>query len=128
MKEEARKFLEKAGRTLRSAESLMREGDYESAAGRCYYAMLHAAQALLRDRDLRYRKHAGVHAAYGEAFAKTGLLDPKYHRWILDAFDDRLRGDYDIDVSFDKESVTKRIFQAREFLDAARRFLEAGRP
>jgi uncharacterized protein (UPF0332 family) len=125
MKEEARKFLEKAGRTLRAAEGLLREGDYESVAGRCYYAMLHAAQALLRERGLRYRKHAGVHAAYGEHFAKTGLLDPKYHRWLLDAFDDRLRGDYDIDASFDKESVARRIVQAREFLDSARRFLEA---
>ena len=90
MKEEARKFLEKANRTLQAAETLLREGHPESAAGRCYYAMLHAAQALLRDRDLRYRKHAGVHAAYGEHFAKTGLLDPKYHRWLLDAFDERL--------------------------------------
>ncbi|MEW6545147.1 MAG: HEPN domain-containing protein [Nitrospirota bacterium] len=126
MKDEARKFLEKAARTLRAAESLLRERDYESAAGRCYYAMLHAAQALLRERDLRYRKHASVHAAYGEAFAKTGLLDPKYHRWLLDAFADRLRGDYDVDVSFDKESVTKRIDQAREFLDAAQRFFDVG--
>ena len=34
MKEEAREFLEKAGRTLRAAEGLLREGDYESVAGR----------------------------------------------------------------------------------------------
>lgn len=77
MKEEVRKFLEKANRTLQAAETLLRAGDCESAAGRCYYAMLHAAQAVLRDRDLRYRKHSGVHAAYGEHFAKTELLDPK---------------------------------------------------
>lgn len=126
MKDEAAKFLEKADRTLRAAETLQREGDYESAVGRCYYAMLHAAQALLRERDLRYRKHAGVHAAFGEHFAKTGLLDAKYHRWLLDAFDDRLRGDYDIDASFDEESVTKRIEHAREFLAAVRRHLGEG--
>lgn len=123
MKEEVHKFLEKANRTLQAAEMLLEAGDPESAAGRCYYAMLHAAQALLRDRDLRYRKHASVHAAYGEHFAKTGLLDPKYHRWLLDAFDERLRGDYDIDASFDTESVTKRIEQAREFLAAAKTYL-----
>jgi uncharacterized protein (UPF0332 family) len=126
MKDEARKFLEKADRALQAAETLLREGDLESAAGRCYYAMLHAAQALLRQRDLRYRKHAGVHAAYGEHFAKTGLLDPKYHRWFLDAFDERLRGDYDIDVFFDPGSVRKRIEQAREFIAAVRRHLETG--
>lgn len=91
MKEEARKFLEKADRALHAADTLLRDGDYESAASRAYYAMLHAAQALLREDDLRYRKHAGVHAAFGEHFTKTGRIDVKYHRWLLDAFDDRLR-------------------------------------
>ena len=49
MKEEARKLLEKGRRALHAGETLLREGDYEFAAGRAYYAMLHAAQALLRE-------------------------------------------------------------------------------
>jgi len=122
--EEARKLLEKARRALRAAESLRKDGHDEFAAGRAYYAMLHAAQALLRAKNLQYRKHAGVHAAFGEHFAKPGVLDPKYHRWLLDAFDERLRGDYDIDVFFEPGSVARRIEQAREFLEAAERLLE----
>lgn len=125
MKQEARKLLEKAERALRAAKILLRAGDSEFAAGRAYYAMLHAAQALLRQHDLRYRKHAGVHGAYGEHFAKTGRLDSKYHRWLLDAFDDRLRGDYDADVSFEMQPIADRIEQADEFLAAAKAYLEA---
>lgn len=124
MKEESRNLLEKGQRALRAAETLFQAGDYEAAAGRAYYTMLHAAQALLRARDLRYRKHGSVHAAFAEHFTRTGRLDGKYHRWLLDAFDDRLRADYDVDVSFERESVAARIGQAREFLDAARRHLE----
>jgi len=126
MKEEARKLLEKAERALHAAESLMQAGDVEFAAGRAYYAMFHAAQALLRETDRRYRKHASVHAAFGKYFAKSGVLDPKYHRWLLDAFDERLQGDYDFDASFDADAVARRIEQARAFLEAARRYLEAG--
>jgi uncharacterized protein (UPF0332 family) len=125
MKEETRKFLEKGERALRAADTLMREGDAEFALGRAYYVMLHAAQALLREKDLRYRKHSGAHAAFGEHFAKTGLMNPKYHRWLLDAFDDRLRADYDFESTFDSESVATRIEQAREFLQEARRLLES---
>lgn len=124
MKEEARKLLEKAERSLRAAETLMKAGDAEFAAGRAYYAMLHAAQALLRETGLQYRKHSGVHAAFGEHFAKTGLFDPKYHRWLLDAFDERLRGDYDFQATFDMEAVSLWIEQAREFLGAIRNYLE----
>jgi uncharacterized protein (UPF0332 family) len=124
MSQEARKFLDKAERALQAAETLRKAGDVENTAGRAYYAMLHAAQALLRQRGLRYRKHSGVHSAFGEHFIKTGLLDPKFHRWLLDAFDSRLRGDYDFDATFEEEAVATMVRQARELLDAARGFLE----
>ena len=123
MTEETRKLLDKARRALSAAESLKREGNDEFAAGRAYYAMLHAAQALLREKNLQYRTHSSVHAAFGEHFAKPGLLDPKYHRWLLDAFDERIRGDYDIDVFFEPGSVARRIEQAREFLQVVERFI-----
>lgn len=124
MKYESRKFLEKAERALAAAEILYDNGDTEFAAGRAYYAMLHVAQALLCQNDLKYRKHSGVHSAYGEHFAKTGVLDPKFHRWMLDAFDRRLKGDYDVEMDIDAETVTIMLEQAREFLMVAKRYLE----
>jgi len=110
---------------LKAAEILIKAGDAEFAAGRAYYAMLHAAQALLREKGLQYRKHSGVHAAFGEHFAKTGVLDPKYHRWLLDAFDERLRGDYDFQAVFDIEGVSLWVEQAREFLAEVTNYLES---
>lgn len=123
MKEETRQLLSKAERAWRAAQTLLQAGLAEFAAGRAYYAMMHAAQALLREKDLRYRRHAGVHAAFGEHFAKTGLMDPKYHRWLLDAFDERLRGDYDIRAEFDTAAVSAQIDRAEEFIREARRVL-----
>ena len=54
MRPEAKGFLEKAWRMLRAAEILLRAGDAESAVGRAYYAMLHTAQALLREKGLTW--------------------------------------------------------------------------
>ncbi|GIU72914.1 MAG: hypothetical protein KatS3mg004_0004 [Bryobacteraceae bacterium] len=51
-------------------------------------------------------------------------MDPKFHRWLLDAFDERLVGDFGVEVEFQPQSVALRIEQAREFLETARRFLE----
>lgn len=125
MKEETGRLLQKAERALQAARTLFREGDAEFATGRAYYAMLHTAQALLRERDLTYRKHSGVHSAFGRCFAKTGELHPKFHRWLLDAFDDRIRGDYDADALFEHEPVALRIDQAEEFIAEARHFLDS---
>ena len=124
MKPEARKPLEKATRALRAAERLARDGDLDFEAGRAYYAMFYGAEALLLAKDMTFRKHGGVHAAFGEHYAKTGLVDAKFHRWMLDAFDKRLEGDYGFEADLTVEEVTEMIEQARDFLGVAREYLE----
>ena len=88
--------------------------------------MFYAAEALLLEKGLRYSKHSAVHAAYGQHFAKTGLLDPKFHRWIIGAFDERIRGDYVAGDPLLREDVDELMAKASEFLQEAGRFLATG--
>jgi len=44
---EIKSLVEKARKYLRSAEILLKEGDYESSVSRTYYAMFYCAQAML---------------------------------------------------------------------------------
>ena len=125
MKDEASWFLRKAEHALRAAQTLLAADDPETAVGRAYYSMLHTAQALLREQDIRFRKHSSVHGAFGQHFTKTGLMDSKFHRWLLDSYDDRIRGDYDTEAVIGRESAELRVKQATEFLLTARRWLES---
>jgi uncharacterized protein (UPF0332 family) len=109
---------------LPAAEVLLREGDADFAAGRAYYAIFYAASALLFERGLSFRKHSAVHAAFGREFVQTGILDARFHRWLLDAFDKRLQADYGVDVLLGPEDVQRMIEQAREFVGEATRYLE----
>lgn len=124
MKETTGKLLQKAGRSLQVAERLTKSGDAEFAVGRTYYAMFYSAEALLNEKGLRFRRHAGVHGAFAEHFVKTGLLDKRYHRWLLAAFSKRITGDYGIETELTSEDASLLIGQAREFLEAAKQFLE----
>jgi uncharacterized protein (UPF0332 family) len=72
---------------------------------------------------LQFTKHSAVHSAFGEHLAKTGLLDVKYHRWLLDAFDARLEADYEVEIDIHADDATTLIEQAKEFAATARRFL-----
>ncbi len=123
MKEEAAWFLAKASRTLKVAEKLSEPDLAESAASRAYYAMFYTAEALLSEKNLSFRKHAGVHSAFGEFFVKTGIFDQKFHRWLLEAFNSRLASDYDMRETLSSEDAAIMIRQAREFLDAAQQYL-----
>ncbi len=124
MKEATGKLLEKASRAIVVAERLLEDEESDFAANRAYYAMFYIAEALLNERGVRFRKHQGVHAAFGKHFAKTGQLDAKYHQWVLSAFKKRIAGDYGMDVVITADQVKQMIEQAREFLEAARRYLE----
>ena len=127
MKEATAKFMEKAARSLAAAERLTKTGDAEFAVGRAYYAMFYVAVALLNEKGLRFRKHGGVHGAFGEHFAKTGLLDQKYHRWLLEAFSKRVTGDYGVDTDLNSDDARIVINQAQDFLQAAKEILTKGR-
>jgi len=121
------RLLDKAARAIASAEPVLQNGDPDLAAGRAYYAMFYTAEALLNEKNLRFKKHGGVHAAFGEHFAKPGLLDAKYHRWLLAAFETRITADYGVEEPIASDEARTLIQQAREFLNTARRYL-AGTP
>ena len=120
MKAQTLGFLNKAERAIAATESLLRDGLPEFACGRAYYSMFYVAEALLVEEGLRFRKHSGVHAAFGERFAATAEMDPKFHRWLLDAFDARLAGDYGFEAVLTAEDVGVLLERSREFLAAAR--------
>ena len=124
MKNYSKKLLEKAIDAIEAAEILVDHSKSDVAAGRAYYAMFYIAEALLNEKGLTFSKHSGVHAAFGENFAKTREMDAKFHRWLLDAFDKRLAGDYGVGTNIEKDVAIYMINQAREFLEAAQEYLK----
>jgi uncharacterized protein (UPF0332 family) len=109
--------------TIEAAEILLKNGKTEIAAGRAYYAMFYIAEALLNEKEHQFDKHSNVLASYGQHFAKTKELDPKYHRWLITGFDQRQIGDYSLVPDIQSDVVVEMIRQAKEFLDAARFYL-----
>lgn len=126
MKVTARKLLDKAERAITTGKANLDLPDPEAAAGRAYYAMFYAAEALLTEEGLKFKKHAGVHGAFGQHFAKSGRLDPKFHKWMLAAFKKRVIADYGIEEAVAPSQARESIEQARELVDAVRRLLEGG--
>ncbi len=124
LKEGASKLLAKARRAIDAARILLAGDGPEFASGRAYYAMFYIAEASLHERGERFRRHSAVHAAYGKIFAKTGLLDSRFHRWLLRAFEARLENDYGFDATASEAEVREMVEQARTFLVAASEFLD----
>ena len=116
-------WLEKSRRFLRSGNALLELGDPDSAVGRAYYAMFHAAEALLLSKGLEYSTHRALQSAYGREFAKNALLPERFHRALLDAYESRLSADYESGAGIDSETARRHMADAKEFVDAAANYL-----
>lgn len=124
MKPDPARFLDKARRSLDAARRLLEAGDADFAADRAYYAVFHTAEALLASRDLRYSSHGAVHGAFGKEFARTGELDPAFHRLLLNAFDLRQEAVYRLDRELEAVEVEEVMKEGLRFLGAAEEYLD----
>ena len=123
MNEEIRKFLEKADHALIVAEDLMVRGHAPDAASKTYYAMFYAAQALLKSEQIEVVKHSVVESALGYYFIKTGKIDRKYHRMLINARKIREIADYDIDEEIIEPTATVKIEEGKAFVAAIKGYL-----
>ena len=118
-------LIVKAKRFIKSAEILAESGDFDSAVSRLYYAMFHTAQALLETTGHTFSSHRAVISAYGLHFAKTDILDPQFHKALVDAFNQRQLGDYMVESGLLGGDVEALLNNARAFMAAAEKWLDA---
>ena len=69
--------LGRADESMRAARVLVDAALLHDAESRLYYAIYHAAVALLLTEGLEPRSHAGTASMLGLHFVKTGRMDPE---------------------------------------------------
>ena len=116
-------LLRKAQDSLRAARLLDRDGLYDFAVSRAYYVMFYVAEAFLLGQGLSFSKHSAVVAAFGERFAKPGVVPVEFHRYLLDGEDSRHIGDYDIGPGLSPGESEEQIRHAEAFLSLAARLI-----
>lgn len=123
---EVQHLLELAEESHAVAKVLIDTGHARFSATQSYYTIFYLAQAMLFTKELTFSKHSAVIAAYGKEFAKTNLLDPKFHRYMLQAQKLRQIGHYGEDGEVVTEEQALEAFQwAEEFIQAVKNYLGA---
>ena len=104
--------------TLAAAETLANAGFARHAVGRSYYAVYHAACALLATVGLRARFHEGMRSLVNEHFVRTGVLAHEHARTLRQLAGDRNDVDYDAAATFTDEDARHDIERACAFVGA----------
>lgn len=85
--------------------------------------MFYIAEALLLAHSLSFSSHSAVIANFGKEFAKPGILNAQFHKYLIDAQDRRNVSDYSIRDAVSKEQAEEMIVWVKEFLQAAKKYL-----
>ena len=123
MNEEVEALLKKADGSIRGARILFEEGLYGFAVSRVYYTMFYLVTAVLLTKEMNFSKHKAVVAAFGQHFIKTNIFDYKFHKYLVEAFEQRQIGDYEPMEEITEEIAERNIKRAMEFFDMVKDYL-----
>ena len=122
---EVASLLKRAERYLTTSELLIKEGDFESAVSRSYYAMFFSAQAALLSENLSFSSHKMTISAFGENFVKKGIFSKDMGKNFNKAFDRRQISDYYHDFIIDKQEASDILKNSKSFVEEIKAFLNS---
>ena len=116
--------IEKARKTLGEIPILLEHELWNTAVNRLYYSCFFAVTALLTNRQIETKTHAGALRMLSLHFTKTEKLSISLNRFYADLFDNRQNGDYADFTYFDREMVEELYKQAIVFIDTIEKLIE----
>jgi len=121
MTEEAQLHFERAAECVEDSRILLDNKRPAAAIARTYYAMFHAATAVLAVKGVKRTSHRGILSAFGHYLVKPGLIEQKFHIYLREAFELRQQTDYDPIVDVDIQQAKEILEQAIDFVEACRK-------
>ena len=88
---------------------------YDTAANRSYYAIFHAARAVLALDGVDFKKHSGVISNFQMRYIKTGVFKKELSDILKSAFSLRTESDYEDFYVIDKTDVIQQVEEAEVF-------------
>ncbi|MFH1900973.1 MAG: HEPN domain-containing protein [Candidatus Omnitrophota bacterium] len=118
----ASKELETAKEDLQDAKDVLALGKFKMATVSVYYAIFHAARALLYRKKYREKSHIQLALAIKAFYVDRGLLPQKYYDSFIQALGLREMADYK--RKFSKQGAERNIKIAQEAIKLAARSLK----
>lgn len=109
--------IEKAEEAYTAAKILYDSQQWNAAVNRLYYACFYAASAVLLDRHIGAKSHAGVLSVFSEKVVRCGEVPLDIFRVYSKLLGWRTKGDYSDMFDFTKEDLDMVFEPTRNFLD-----------
>lgn len=109
--------VEKSKEVFDAAELLVSGKMWNSAINRLYYSCFHAVSALLLNKNIYARTHAGIMSQFSENFVRTGVISLEDFKVYSKLMNWRSKSDYSDMYDFEEEDVMPLIEKTKIFTE-----------
>ena len=116
--------LERAERMTNEFSIYIDNQLWNTLVNRMYYAVFHAATALLIQKGLYARTHQGVYALLSQHFIKDGILSQDEGRLFSRLATMREKGDYNCYIDATEEELQPLIEPTKAFINHIKQLIQ----
>lgn len=123
MDNEIELIFEKSIYLLKVAKKNYEDEFYPDSINRSYYAIFHAAKALLIKKGINTKTHTGTIHKFGLEYIINGNFDKEIGKFFSKLGEDREKADYDYAHNITKEKAKTDLDNAKSFVEESKKFL-----
>ncbi len=109
--------IERANKAINDVEFLIENQKYHLATNRIYYGIYYILSALALKHFFQTSKHTQLIGWFNKNFVKNGILEKRFGKYIQNAFEQRMEGDYGTFVNFEKEEIDNSLKEMKEVIN-----------
>jgi len=109
-------LIEKSERALDDAKLAIDNQRLETAQNRIYYSMFYIVSALGYLNNFSTSKHGQLISWFNKTFIKEKVFDKELAITYKEAYENRMKSDYEFTYKPVKENVQKLFYKAEDFL------------
>jgi len=116
-------YVEKAQRTVEDVKFFIENDKLSVAINRIYYGIFYMLSALAVKYQMSTSKHTQLIGWFNKNFVKENKIDRKYAKYVQEAFEKRMKSDYEILINFSKNDVNDLFEKMKETVDEINKLL-----
>lgn len=115
--------IKQAHEIINVVELLINNNELATAVNRIYYGMFYSLLALGIKFGFETSKHQQLIGWFNKNFIHTGKIDIKYGRILRNAYEHRMKSDYDAFVQYYMEDIKIMLSELIEFINEIERII-----
>ncbi len=116
-------YVEKAKTTVENVSFLIKNKKFFMAANRIYYGIYYMLSALAVKHQFSTSKHTQLIGWFNQNFIKNAKIQKKYTKYIQEAFEKRMKGDYEVFAKFSEDDIEDSFEKMKETICAIEKLL-----